>query len=194
MELSKYIVEYLTKKKKPIMTDSNGVTLLELVIVIVIMGIMAFLIMPIISTSTRSYLSINNSVTASIDVISFFAHLDPLFKNNATIIAAGNNQVTFISGTDTYNIFLTNYPGTGPYTVALKKNSDPAYNLISNIADISDPVGPGLEFYYYDQQVSTTNVTANILAVQTRITVDDSPANRSFRTAWSLGDTIKEIP
>jgi len=135
------------KTKKPL---RKGLTLIELVITIVIVGVLSLVIYPVINSSIDVYVRVQDSYDFSQDAIDFFAFLDTLFKDNCTVTAINSAQLGFTSDSENYQVAVSGFPGTPPYSITLTKNGGQARALVNGLAELSAPNRPGLEFVYFD--------------------------------------------
>lgn len=164
----------------------KGITLIELIVVIALIGVLALILYPMLTMGIKSYVIIKESSVYSQEALGFFSFLEHSLEEDITIVTAQLNGFSFTKGADNYEILVIDYPGIPPYKIGIKKNGQNDNFLIQGLE--------GAEFEYWDQFQSTTNITANIVAIQITLTLQGNTNNHTFRSAVSLKPKTEEIP
>ena len=154
-------------KKQP--SSREGFTLIELVIVVTVIGIAALSFYPAINLGLEAFRMSTMVSDMNQRAKSFFLHMEKLMNNTSDILIANTDRMTFISGGDTYEVYIEGYPGDEPYQIWMKKNGNSGI-IGENIALLSGPNRPGLELQYYGQDLQETVVTQDIKILKMKVT------------------------
>ena len=176
------------------MKNNYGVTLMELVVGIMLIGILSMVMYPIISSNTRVFNRIQNSADSSQDAVRFFNYLGTLLKEDPVISVMDERRVKFTSGSDEYDIYLVGYPGSEPYTIESKKNSGTARILLKKIAYDDGDSKPGFQLKYLNDEGEVETTASKVLTIQAKLLFKGDSIDHWFRSACSLVDTSETVP
>ena len=171
---------------------------------IALVGFLVVMMSPIIINSINAWL-VGKEGTDAISQSNFlFNNLLLDLKTADTVTFAGTNEFEYQIGPNKYRVYAYNYnnggnpPGPPPYQVR-KADSTLAFNygdgspIIGNIALLSGPQRPGIEFSYYNSNNQPTAVLSDITLISIKLTFKEEFVNRTYVTKIHLSRISKSI-
>jgi hypothetical protein len=183
------VIELFNQLKKRIkMQSSQGVTLLELTIVISVLLIAFILINPY--TFTSWFYKGADASHFNIDTLTVFNKIETLAEHGGRIEIAATHDMTLSNDFGVWRIFAYDFPTGGPPSrVAIQKDGGPISFLANYIQELTDPIRPGFEVTYRDQDQSITTVTENIFIIDVKLSFWKDPSIFGAETSFSFDST-----
>ncbi|MBT5955017.1 type II secretion system protein [bacterium] len=168
------------------MTDKQGLTLVELIVSISLIGIIFSVMSPIIYTAVESFRSINTHKIYNQDARATILLFQTLLENTEHIYTTESDEFKFMSDGIDFDFTLALSSGGDSYELFLAKDTGSDYLLLDNIAKLTGPIRPGLEFSYFNQNHESVSITTNVRSVEIDLVMQGDENQYIFFTALNV--------
>jgi len=163
-------------------------SIVELVMVLTALSVIVLLFYPSIYTSTNSFSQGFEMSGNAQKSRAFFLYVDKIVDKSDSVLVAASNNVTLAAGSDTYQISIDGFPGPTPYQIVYSKNGGPTRILLDNIAELTGPSRPGLEFSYQNSSALPETSTPSRKIITMTLSVKGAKKIHTFSSSSNLVD------